>query len=206
MKTVICRSIFVFLAVGAFAALAICMQFGITQGFDDWVYSWIAQSIQPALTEFLKIITYAGNIFVVAGLCLLLLILPGTRKRIGIPASITAACAIGLGYLFKHIFERPRPSVQKFIEEVSYSFPSMHAMLSAAVYLMLMILICKYVKGALAKIVLIPCLTALTLVVAYSRVYLGVHYATDIIGGWLMGFAITLAVYTVCRLTFLRAG
>ncbi len=46
--------------------------------------------------------------------------------------------------------------------------------------------------------------SALILVVAYSRVYLGVHYITDIIGGWLIGFAITLIVYTVCRLTFLK--
>ena len=71
-------------------------------------------------------------------------------------------------------------------------------------YIMLIILVCKYLKSILAKIVLVPCLSALILVVAYSRVYLGVHYITDIIGGWLIGFAITLIVYTVCRLTFLK--
>ena len=92
----------------------------------------------------------------------------------------------------------------RLIEETGFSFPSAHAMLSAALYIMLIILVCKYLKNILAKIVLVPFFSALILVVAYSRVYLGVHYITDIIGGWLIGFAITLIVYTVCRLTFLK--
>ena len=188
MKKVICRSIFVLLAVGGFAALAICIQLGVTQGFDEWVYGWVSQTITPVLTEFLKIITYAGDVFVIIGICVLLLIIPGTRKKVGIPASISVAVAIGLSVMFKHIFSRP----------------SAHAMLSSALYIMLIILVCKYLKSILAKIVLVPCLSALILVVAYSRVYLGVHYITDIIGGWLICFAITLIVYTVCRLTFLK--
>lgn len=204
MKKVICRSIFVLLAVGGFAALAICIQLGVTQGFDEWVYGWVSQTITPVLTEFLKIITYAGDVFVIIGICVLLLIIPGTRKKVGIPASISVAVAIGLSVMFKHIFSRPRPSVLRLIEETGFSFPSAHAMLSSALYIMLIIMVCKYLKSILAKIVLVPCLSALILVVAYSRVYLGVHYITDIIGGWLIGFAITLIVYTVCRLTFLK--
>lgn len=204
MKKVICRSIFVLLAVGGFVALAICIQLGVTQGFDEWVYGWVSQTITPVLTEFLKIITYAGDVFVIIGICVLLLIIPGTRKKVGIPASISVAVAIGLSVMFKHIFSRPRPSVLRLIEETGFSFPSAHAMLSSALYIMLIILVCKYLKSILAKIVLVPCLSALILVVAYSRVYLGVHYITDIIGGWLIGFAITLIVYTVCRLTFLK--
>ncbi|MFQ9439869.1 MAG: phosphatase PAP2 family protein [Acutalibacteraceae bacterium] len=122
----------------------------------------------------------------------------------GIPASISVAVAIGLSVMFKLHFSRPRPSVLRLIEETGFSFPSAHAMLSSALYIMLIILVCKYLKSILAKIVLVPCLSALILVVAYSRVYLGVHYITDIIGGWLIGFAITLIVYTVCRLTLLK--
>ena len=204
MKKVICRSIFVLLAVGGFAALAICIQLGVTQGFDDWVYGLVSQTITPPLTEFLKIITYAGNVFVIIGICVILLLIPKTRKKAGIPASVTVACAIGLSYMFKHIFERQRPSVLRLIEVTGFSFPSAHAVLSSALYIMLIILICKYFKSILAKIVLVPFFSALIFVVAYSRVYLGVHYTTDIIGGWLVGFAITLIVYTVCRLTFLK--
>ncbi|MFR1214838.1 MAG: phosphatase PAP2 family protein [Acutalibacteraceae bacterium] len=132
----------------------------------------------------------------------MLLIIPNTRKKVGIPASISVAVAIGLSVMFKHIFSRPRPNILRLIEETGFSFPSAHAMLSAALYIMLIILVCKYLKSVLAKIVLVPCFSALILVVAYSRVYLGVHYITDIIGT--IGFAITLVVYTVCRLTFLK--
>ena len=75
------------LAVGGFAALAICIQLGVTQGFDEWVYGWVSQTITPVLTEFLKIITYAGDVFVIIGICVLLLIIPGTRKKVGIPTA-----------------------------------------------------------------------------------------------------------------------
>ncbi len=44
-EKIICRSIFVLLAVGGFAAIAICIQLGVTQGFDDWVYGWVSQTI-----------------------------------------------------------------------------------------------------------------------------------------------------------------
>ena len=94
------------LAVGGFAALAICLSsWGVTQGFDEWVYGWVSQTITPVLTEFLKIITYAGDVFVIIGICVLLLIIPGTRKKVGIPASISVAVAIGLSVMFKHIFQ-----------------------------------------------------------------------------------------------------
>ena len=126
------------------------------------------------------------------------------QKKVGIPASISVAVAIGLSVMFKHIFERPRPTTLRLIEETGFSFPSAHAMPSAALYIMLIILVCKYLKEYIGQNSVSSIFSALILVVAYSRVYLGVHYITDIIGGWLIGFAITLIVYTVCRLTFLK--
>lgn len=204
MKKVILRSIFVLLAVGGFAVLAICIQQGITQNFDNWVYGWVSKTIVDPFTEVLKIVTYVGNVFVVAGICILLLIIPNTRKKVGIPVSISIACAIGISFLFKHVFTRPRPEILRLVEATGFSFPSAHATLSSALFIMLIILVCKYLKNIIAKIVLVPLLTFVIFVIAYSRVYLGVHYATDIIGGWLIGFAITLIVYTVCRLTFLK--
>lgn len=204
MKKIILRSIFVILAVGGFAGLAICIQQGMTQAFDDWVYGWVSQTIVPPFTEVLKIVTFGGEVYVMIGVCVLLLIIPPITKKVGIPVSISMVCAIGISYLFKHVFSRPRPNILRLIEETGFSFPSAHALLSASLYIMLMILVCKYLKSNIAKIVLVPVLSIVLFAVGFSRVYLGVHYATDIIGGWLIGFAITLIVYTVCRLTFLR--
>lgn len=204
MKKIILRSIFILVAVCSFAILAICMQQGDTLEFDNWVYGWVSQTIMPWLTEVLKIVTYGGNVFVVAGICGILLLIPNTRKNIGLPSALSVVVAVGVSSLLKGIFARPRPDVLRLIEESGYSFPSAHALLSATLYIMLIILVCKYTKSLLAKISLVLLLCVVIGVVGYSRIYMGVHYASDVVGGWIMGFAITLLVYTICRLTFLK--
>jgi len=204
MKKVIVSSIFILVAVFSFAILAICMQQGDTMEFDNWVYGGVSQTIMPWLTEVLKIMTYVGNVFVAAGICGILLLIPNTRKNIGLPSALSVAVAVGASSLLKDIFARSRPDILRLLEESGYSFPSAHALLSAALYIMLILLICKYTKSLLTKILLASLLCVIIGVVGYSRIYMGVHYASDIVGGWIMGFAVTLLVYTICRLTFLK--
>ena len=58
------------------------------------------------------------------------------QEKVGIPASISVAVAIGLSVMFKHIFSRPRPSVLRLIEETGFSFPSAHTLCSAQLYIL----------------------------------------------------------------------
>jgi undecaprenyl-diphosphatase len=102
--------------------------------------------------------------------------------------------------LLKLLFARPRPSVVPHLRDVvSASFPSGHAMESAIIYLTLGALAMRVVEGRLTKIYCMATAIFLTLIVGISRVFLGVHYPTDVLGGWMLGFLWAAIVWLATR-------
>lgn len=109
-------------------------------------------------------------------------------------AALLAALAIGGGtavsYLLKSLFARPRPDLVAHLVEVrTSSFPSGHAMLSAVTYLTLGALLARIQPRRRLKVYLLLVALLLTLLVGTSRVYLGVHWPTDVLAGWCVGSA-----------------
>lgn len=95
-------------------------------------------------------------------------------------------------------FERPRPDLVPHAARVyTASFPSGHAMLSAVVYLTVGALLARVQRGRRRKIYILGWAVALTVAVGLSRVYLGVHWPTDVLGGWCAGAAWALACWSV---------
>lgn len=86
----------------------------------------------------------------------------------------------------KFILQRPRPTEYRIIDETGYSFPSGHSMLSMAFYVFIIYLIYKNVKNKYLKITLITILSLLILMIDISRIYLGVHYTSDVCAGFLI--------------------
>jgi undecaprenyl-diphosphatase len=101
------------------------------------------------------------------------------------------SAVIGGGILvqiLKFLFARPRPEiVPQLVSEVTMSFPSGHSAMSAVVYLSLAVLISRIENSRKTRVFLISSALIISFIVGLSRVYLGVHYPTDVLAGWMIG-------------------
>jgi undecaprenyl-diphosphatase len=112
------------------------------------------------------------------------------RYRTALVILITAVSSDLVSHAMKSIFMRPRPTIVPHLRDVvSTSFPSGHAMESAIIYLTLGAMLMRVAESRLTKVYCLAMALLLTFLVGVSRVYLGVHYPTDVIGGWILGFA-----------------
>jgi undecaprenyl-diphosphatase len=110
------------------------------------------------------------------------------RYRTALFIFVTSTTGGIVGYAMKSVFMRARPTIVTHLRPAfETSFPSGHAMQSAIVYLTLGALLMRIAEGRLTKIYCLAVAMILTFVVGVSRVYLGVHYPTDVLGGWIVG-------------------
>ena len=122
------------------------------------------------------------------------------RYRTAIVVLATAASGELANFAMKNVFLRPRPDVVPHLRDVaSSSFPSGHAMESAIIYLTLGAMLMRLAERGITKIYCIGMAIFLTLIVGISRVYLGVHYPTDVAAGWMFGFFWASLCWIVAR-------
>lgn len=178
-----------------FILLSVCIAAGVTHGFENWAYNEAVENMTPVMTQAMKFLTHLGDPYFVTGFCLLLIAIPKTRRTAALPVSAAVILSFALNLILKAAFSRERPDVLRLISETSYSFPSGHAMTNSSLYTMLSLLILKFIKDLPKRIALIILCAALAVIIGFTRLYLGVHYAGDIIGGWMIGFAVSMLVY-----------
>lgn len=139
-------------------------------------------------TPIAKFITnFGGAIFVISLTTILFFVIKD--KKIGISIITNLGIVTILNQIIKFIMQRPRPTEFRIIEETGYSFPSGHSMVSLAFYGYLIYLIYKYINNKHLKRTLIIILSVLICIIGMSRIYLGVHYTSDVLGGFLISFA-----------------
>ena len=144
--------------------------------------------ISDFATPIAKFITdFGGAIFLVVLTVFLFLVIK--NKKIGLSIFLNLVIVTGLNQLLKRILQRPRPTEYRIIEETGYSFPSGHSMISMAFYGYLIYLIYKYVKNKYVKWTSIVLLSTLICSIGISRIYLGVHYTSDVLGGFLISIS-----------------
>ena len=139
--------------------------------------------ISDFATPIAKLITNFGGALVLIGTTIILVISIKNR-RIGLSIMANLVIIKGLNLLLKQIVQRPRPTEYRIVNETGYSFPSGHSMVSMAFYGFLIYLIYKYVKNQYLKIGLITFLSILIISIGISRIYLGVHYTSDVMAGF----------------------
>lgn len=144
--------------------------------------------ISDFVTPIAEFITnFGGTIFLIILTMTLFILIK--NKKIGISIISNLLIIATLNQLLKRILQRPRPTEYRVIEETGYSFPSGHSMVSMAFYGYLIYLIYKYVKNKYIKWVSIILLSILICTIGISRIYLGVHYTSDVLGGFLISIS-----------------
>jgi undecaprenyl-diphosphatase len=167
--------------------------------FDLQTLQAIASHRDATLTTIAGIVTDAGSFALLAPLSIAFLLLRRWKRPFDdIALLVIAAGSALLPIVTKVIVARPRPTVEALSHLTSLSFPSEHTTQAAAVYLTIAIMLSKGLTRGWRELVIVIAVV-IALAVAWSRVYLGVHYPTDVIAGLLLGWSWALLVFHWAR-------
>ncbi len=144
--------------------------------------------INNSLTPIIKFITFLGSAVWLIALTTILFVAVKNKKT-GYLIAINLVLVTVLNQTFKFILQRPRPTEYRVVNETGYSFPSGHSMISMAFYGFLIYLIYKNIKNKYLKFTLIGLLSFLIVSIGISRIYLGVHYTSDVLAGFLVSIS-----------------
>ena len=179
------------------------MSEGDTRGFDEAVRSFVNQYSSPVLTNVMRIASLLGStVFLsIFGIVVFITFWLLKWRRAASLLAITMAGASILLFTLKNIFQRIRP--QPFFETLlpaSYSFPSGHSLLSFCFYGVLAAIITRRIERRLFQVIVWTCAVSLVALIGLSRIYLGVHYPSDVLAGYTAAFVWVIAVAATDRL------
>lgn len=202
------------LVAGVFALCSLTLAFGMlaeevlegdTRRLDAAVLTFFRSSSDsalpagpPWLIEMGRDITALGSfaclgVVFIASVGYLLLI----RKRaLAMLTAIAVLGGVALSTILKMVFDRPRPDLGGTVQVFTASFPSGHAMLSAVTFLTLGALLTRANNERRTKVYFMTVAVLVTLLVGVSRLYLGVHYPSDVLAGWVIGTAWAVFCWT----------
>jgi len=186
-KFLLISALFLFVVLSIF----VVSENAAVQAFNAALYAPFSGVIHPTLT---RISTWIGSLthwYSYTPIILLLLIMPKTRMKIGLPAACTLSVSAILGpVILKNLFAIERPQVNQLIEPGGFGYPSGHSMNAMVFFGMCTILVLRYAQSKPLKIGFAVFAVIAILLVGLSRIYLGVHTVTDVLGGYLAGGAV----------------
>lgn len=184
----------------AFVILGYAAKFYPTSlaGFDTAVQSAIRGNLPSGATQFWTTITVLGNTAIIFGISLVMAAVFYYYKKWKVETYFLLVSLAAMGVAstaLKYVYQRPRPSIEWLIDTIGYSFPSWHTASTMMVAGALVIIVQQRMKVGWGKLALQCSLIFLAILVAVSRIYIGVHYPTDIIGGWLLALTLLQVIY-----------
>ncbi|MFX3635158.1 MAG: phosphatase PAP2 family protein [Candidatus Pristimantibacillus sp.] len=170
-----------------FVALSIQTEF-IVFG-DEWMITGISQFESPAVTVIMKGLSFIGSLpFVIPLMVVIALFLAVVLKhRKEIILFVVTICGSALlNVVLKLFFQRERPTLNQIISEAGYSFPSGHSMNACTFYGILIFLLWRHISSRKGRVLLLILSVAMIIGIGISRIYLGVHYPSDVVGAYLI--------------------
>jgi undecaprenyl-diphosphatase len=178
-------------ALFAFGWLAEEVFEGETQQFDSFVRTAVHRLATPELTRLMQAFSFLGSVAAVVALGLLTICVCVYFRRIRTAGllAITMLGAAALDITLKRAFHRPRPVAFFGLTPSSYSFPSGHAIDSLCFYGVLAAILSARARGRFAQVCIWGTAVHMIGIIGFSRIYLGVHYPSDVIAGFCAGAA-----------------
>ena len=183
------------ISISIFIVLLILLLTNNISFFDNFIYSIIIYFKNNLHTKIYKVFTFSCSVKFIIGFTILLVILIRNNKiKLFILCNLCGV--VLLNQVLKRIIRRPRPSGISLIKENGFSFPSGHSMVSMAFYGLFIYLIYKSKLNRETKLLLSLILSLLILFIGISRIYLGVHYASDVVAGFSLSIAyLIISIY-----------
>ncbi|MBF0777198.1 phosphatase PAP2 family protein [Streptococcus cuniculi] len=166
-------------------------------GFDSSIQTALRGDFPAFATLFWTTITLLGNVTVLLPICLAVAFYCYQKRWKSESYFILSSFAV-MGVLstaLKYVYQRPRPSIEWLVDTPGYSFPSWHAASTLMVAGVMVILVQQHLKTTITKRIAQAGLIILAMLVGISRIYVGVHYPTDIIGGWLLATSLLYILF-----------
>jgi len=167
--------------VVALVGIMVLIKNGGIVEFDDGVYNLVTRNTNSFLDNMYKVFTFLASTLFVVSSCVALLVFMKNKKIAGTIFGSVAISTI-VNIVIKSIFRRPRPEVRRLVEEKSFSFPSGHTMAAVTLYGILIFFVMRSKLQKNVKLAISIVLGLLPICVAVSRIYLGAHFASDVIG------------------------
>ncbi|WP_195694669.1 phosphatase PAP2 family protein [Priestia megaterium] len=191
------------ISIIGFGFLAILVSQDRIIHFDSTVISFMQGFESPILTSIMKFFTFIGSLPAIIVLSVLIMFFLYTVLKHRSELILFVAAILGSSVLFrilKQIFQRERPNLHRLIEISSYSFPSGHATNAFAFYGILAFLLWRHLPTRWGRTILILLSVIMILAVGTSRIYLGVHYPSDVLAGYLVSiFWLTIIIWLYQR-------
>jgi undecaprenyl-diphosphatase len=172
--------------------ITITVELNVLKSIDEVMGFWIQRHITPPRTAVMLAWTNLGSTWLVLLFAVVVgIVLAFRRWNYWLRRLVWSvpACMLSVEVV-KHLFQRPRPIVSHpLLELATYSFPSGHAASATVLYGFLAILICSFTQKTICQTLIWSAAVALIASVAFTRIYLGVHYLTDVAGGVILGAA-----------------
>ena len=180
------------LSLFAFALVAIALKLSLLVPFDQAAEAWTQRHIMPLYTTSMFTVSKfasIGFVSVVTALAAAVMAHQRSGYWLGRLALSVPGCVL-LNEVLKYVFHRARPTFEHpLVQLPGYSFPSGHAVAATVLYGFAAILLWPYIAPGVCRIVIGTAIVVVILGVAFSRVYLGAHYPTDVLAGVLEGIA-----------------